>query len=272
MADAPELDAEKMSYRSTGMFTGILLLAVGLSVSLILTIIAVQAGYTGIGPILKAVSDTENMHAIALSLCTTTVASLLALLLAIPTGYALARWNFKGVWLIDALLVVPVVMSPMSLGVALLLLFQTSIGKWVDQNLVRFVFEVPGIILAQFFLAYAFSVLVTKTTFAGIDVRLEQVARFLGCSRWKAFRYVSLPLARNGIIAAFILAWARAIGDFGSTSTIGGAVAGETETIPISIYLNLATVSLDQSVALSLLLTFVTIAAVMVICFLLQKR
>ncbi|MFC1672469.1 ABC transporter permease [Planctomycetota bacterium] len=261
-----------MSYRFTDMFTGVLLLAVGISVSLILTIVAVQAAYTGIGPILEAISDSGNVHAITLSLCTTTVASVLALLLAIPTGYALARWNFKGVWLIDALLVVPVVMSPMALGVALLLFFQTSTGKWIDRDLIRFVFEVPGIILAQFFLAYAFSVLIIKATFAGIDVRLEQVARFLGCSRWKAFRHVSLPLARNGILAAFILAWARAIGDFGSTSTIGGAVPGETETIPISIYLNLATVSLDQSVALSLLLTFLTIAAVMVICFLLQKR
>jgi len=261
-----------MSHRSRGVFGGILLLAVGLSVSLILTIIAVQAAYTGIGPVVEAVSDRGNMHAITLSLCTTTVASVLALLLAVPTGYALARWKFKGVWIIDALLVVPVVMSPMALGVALLLFFQTSLGKWIDRDLIRFVFDVPGIILAQFVLAYAFSVLIVKATFAGIDVRLEQVARFLGCSRWKAFRHVSLPLARNGILAAFILAWARAIGDFGSTSTIGGAVPGQTETIPISIYLNLATVSLDQSVALSLLLTFVTIAAVMAICLLLQRK
>lgn len=260
-----------MSCRFSSMFTGVLLLAVGLSVSLILTIVAVQAAYTGIGPIIEVISERDNIHSITLSLCTTTVASFMALLLAIPTGYALARWNFKGIWVIDALLVVPVVMSPMSLGVALLLFFRTSIGEWIDLNLIRFVFEVPGIILAQFFLASAFSVLITKATFAGIDVRLEQVARFLGCSPWKAFRYISLPLARNGIIAAFILAWARAIGDFGSTSTIGGAVPGKTETIPITIYLKLATVSLDQSVALSLLLTFVTIAAVMVICILLKK-
>ncbi len=257
---------------SSRLFGGVLLLALGLSVSFVLAIIAVQAAYTGIGPVLGALSERQNLHAITLSLCTTTVASVFALLLAIPSGYALARWNFRGMWLIDALLVVPVVMSPMALGVALLLFFQTSFGQWLDRDVIRFVFEVPGIILAQFFLAYAFSVLIIKATFTGIDVRLEQVARFLGCSRWKVFRHVSLPLARNGILAAFILAWARAIGDFGSTSTIGGAVPGSTETIPISIYLNLATVSLDESVALSLLLTFVTIAAVMVICFLLQKR
>lgn len=261
-----------MRGRSQALFPGALLLAVGLSVSVVLALIAVQAAYTGGRPVVEAVSDRGNLHAIVLSLCTTTIAAVLALLVAVPAGYALARWNFRGLWLIDALLVVPVVMSPMALGVALLLLFQTRFGKWVDRELVRFVFEVPGIILAQFVLAYAFSVIIIKATFRGIDVRFEQVARFLGCSRWQAFRHVALPLARNGIAAAFVLAWARAIGDFGSTSTIGGAVPGKTETMPVSIYLNLATVSLDQSVALSLLLTVVTVVAVMAIYSLLPRR
>ncbi len=261
-----------MTRSEVSAFTAVLFLAVGLSISVVLALIAVQVGYTGPGPIAKALTDRGNLHAVWLSLCTTTIASVCALLLAVPAGYALARWRFPGSWVIDALMVVPVVMSPMALGVALLLVFQTSLGRWVDREVLRFVFDVPGIILAQFVLAYAFCVLVVKATFLGVDVQLEQVARLLGCSRWQAFRRVSLPLARNGILAALILAWARAIGDFGSTSTIGGAVPGKTETIPVSIYLNLATVSLDQSVALSLLLTLVTIAAVIAICLLLQRR
>lgn len=261
-----------MSARSNGMFTGTLLLAVGLSVSLVLAIIGVQVAQAGAGGVVRAFSDTGNRHAIVLSLCTTTAAAVLALILAVPTGYALARWNVKGMWVIDALLVVPVVMSPMALGVALLLFFRSGVGAFIDHNLIRFVFEIPGIMLAQFILAYALSVLVIKAAFKGVNIRLEQVARFLGCSRWQAFRRVSLPLAGNGIAAAFIIAWARAIGDFGSTSTIGGAVPGKTETIPISIYLNLATVSIDESVALSLLLTLVTVAAVIVFCALLNRR
>ncbi len=259
-----------MNRSSGGIFGWILLLAVGLSVSMMLAIIAVQVAYAGVGAIGKAVSDGAALHSIALSVYTTTAATVFALALAVPTGYALARWNFKGRWIVDALLVVPVVMSPMSLGVALLLFFQTDPGKWIDREIVRFVFDVPGIMLAQFILAFAFSALVVKTTFAGIDVRLEHVARFLGCSRWQVFRHVSLPLARNGILAAFILAWARVIGEFGSTSTIGGAIPGKTETIPVSIYLNLATVSIEKSVALSLILTIITVGAVMSIHILMR--
>lgn len=272
MEIARRLDVDKMSRFPEKIFSAVLLLAVGLSVSFVLTLIAVQAEYSGGVSVWKAISDRGILHSLALSVCTTTASSVLALILAVPTGYALARWNVKGLWLIDALLVVPVVMSPMSLGVALLLFFKTELGRWIDQEIIRFVFDVPGIMLAQFIMAFAFSLIIVRNTFSGIDVKLEHVARFLGSSRWQAFRYVALPLARNGILAAFILAWARVIGEFGSTSTIGGAIPGKTETIPITIYLNLATVSIEKSVALSLILTLVTVAAVMGIYIILRKK
>jgi len=255
-----------------GWFEGLLLAAVGTSVSLMLMLIAAQAAYTGVGAPFKALADHDVQRAIYLSFVTSTIAAGLAIVLAVPTGYALARWEFPGRWLIECLLVVPVIMSPMALGVALLLVFRTEAGQWVEDHLIRFVFEVPGMILAQFLLAFALSVLVVRTTVSGIDVRLEQVARFLGCTPWQAFRRVTLPLARNGIVAGFVLGWARAMGDFGSTSTIAGAVKGKTETMPISIYLNLASVSLDRSVVLSIVLTLVTIAGLAVVGFLLTRR
>jgi len=82
--------------------------------------------YTSKGALIEALSDKNVQNAIALSAYTTTIATVIALLFAIPTGYALARWNFRGSWLIDALLIVPVIMAPMSLGVALLLMFRTG--------------------------------------------------------------------------------------------------------------------------------------------------
>ena len=130
-------------------------------------------------------------------------------------------------------------------------------------HVIRFVFEIPGIILAQFFLAFALSVRVLKTSFESVDVRLEQVARFLGCSQWQAFSRVTLPMARGGLIAAFILSWARAVGDFGASVTIAGAVKGKTETIPVSIYLNLASVRIEKAVALMIMI--VGLAAVVLI-------
>ena len=255
-----------------GWFEGLLLTALGISISLMVMLLAAQAGYTGAGAPLKALAQPDVQQAIYLSFLTSSVAAVIALVLAVPTGFALARWKFPGRWLIECLLVIPVIMSPMALGVALLLVFRTQTGQWVEDHLMRFVFEMPGMILSQFFLAYALAVLVIKTTFASIDVRLEQVARFLGCTPWQAFRRVSLPLASNGIIAGLVLGWARAMGDFGSTSTIAGAVKGKTETMPISIYLSLASVSLDRAVALSIVLTLVTIVGLVVVGLLLARN
>jgi len=245
------------------------LLAVVVSVSLMLLLLVVQAAYTGGGEPLRALGERDVLHAVFLSFYTSIIAALIALLLAIPTGFALARWNFPGNWLVEALLLIPVIMSPMALGVALLLIFHDPPGSWLSR---WFVFEVPGIILAQFLVSYAFAVLVIRTTFSGIDIRLEQVARFLGCSPWQAFRRVTLPLARNGIVAGFVLGWARALGDFGATSTIAGAVKAKTETMPVAIYLNMATVSIDRAVALSIVLTLITVFGLIAVRLLVGGR
>ena len=125
----------------------------------------------------------------------------------------------------------------------------------------RFVFETPGMILAQFIVAMSLETLVARSAFDNVDVRLEQVARFLGSTPFQTFRYITLPLARNGLFTAVILGWARAIGDFGATSMIAGAVKGKTETMPVSIYLNMASVSLDRAVSLSIVLTLFTVLA-----------
>jgi molybdate transport system permease protein len=250
----------------------VLLLSVVVSTSLMLLLLVAQVVYTGGGEPLTALGDHDVRHAMFLSFSTATVASVIGLTLAIPTGFALSRSRVPGLWLVEALLLIPVIMSPMALGVALLLVFRTGPGMWVEDNLVRFVFEVPGLVLAQLFVAYAFAVLVLRTTFAGISVRLEQVARFLGCTRWQAFRRVSLPLARNGIIAAFVLGWARALGDFGATCMVAGAVKGKTETMPVSIYLNMATAGVDRAVALSLVLTSVTVVGLVAVRLLLGKE
>ncbi|GMV97667.1 MAG: ABC transporter permease subunit [Phycisphaerae bacterium] len=252
-------------------FDVLLLAALGISTTLVLTLILVQGAYTGPREPLRALTEPDVQGAIYLSFMTSGLAAVIAILLAVPTGLALARFSFPGRWLVESLLVVPIVMSPISLGVALLLVFRSGPGEWIEDHLIRFVFEVPGIVLAEFFMAYAISVLVVRSTFSAIDARLEQVARFLGCTPWRAFRHVSLPLARNGILAAFVLGWARAMGDFGASSTIAGAVKGKTETMPVSIYLNLASVSLNRAIALSLVLTFVTVVVVIVVGLLMRR-
>jgi molybdate transport system permease protein len=255
-----------------GFFPFVLFASTGLAVTLVLVIVTSQFFYTTPTKPLMALLEKDVQSAILLSLFTASVAATLGLVLAIPSAYFLARYEIWGKNLIDGILDIPIILSPVALGTALLLFSRTSPGKWIESNIIQFVFEVPGIILAQFFLAFALSLRVLKTSFESVDVRLEQVARFLGCSQWQAFSTVTLPMVRNGLIAAFILSWARAIGDFGASVTVAGAVKGKTETIPVSIYLNLASVRIEKAVAL--MIVIVALAAVVLILFrkLTQKK
>lgn len=244
-------------------FPLVLSASTGLAVTVIFVILASQFLYAGPIKPLLALLEKDVQSAILLSLFTASLAASIGLILAIPSAYFLARSHFWAVHLIDGILDIPIILSPVALGTALLLFFRTLPGRWIETHLTEFVFEVPGIILAQFFLAFALSVRVLKTSFESVDVRLEQVARFLGCSQWQAFSQVTLPMVRGALIAAFILSWARAVGDFGASVTLAGAVKGKTETIPVSIYLNLASVRVEKAVALTIVI--VALAAVVLI-------
>ncbi|NIO04612.1 MAG: ABC transporter permease subunit, partial [Proteobacteria bacterium] len=244
-------------------FPFVLFVCTGLAVTLVLVIVASQFFYASPIRPLQALLERDVQSAILLSLFTASVAAILGLILAIPSAYFLARYQTWAKNIIDGILDVPVILSPVALGTALLLFFRSQPGQWIETHMIQFVFEVPGIILAQFFLAFALSVRVLKASFESIDVRLEQVARFLGCSQWKAFSRVTLAMSRGGLIGAFILSWARAVGDFGASVTIAGAVKGKTETIPVSIYLNLASVRIEKAVAL--MIVIVALAAMVLI-------
>lgn len=223
----------------------------------------------------KELTSLEVLSAIKLSFFTATVSSVLAILIGIPSAYALSKMKFKGKSFIDTLLDIPIVLSPIAIGTAILIFFNTSSGKFIEDNLIRIIFEVPGIIMAQFTIVVAMAIRLLKSTFEDINPRYYQVARSLGCSSYKAFLKVILPLARNGILAAFILTWARAIGEFGATVMVAGAVKGKTETIPIAIYLNLASANVNRAVALMLLLiliAFFVLILVRLVAYSVERR
>jgi molybdate transport system permease protein len=253
-------------------FSFVLLVTTGLAVTMISAVLISQFLYTGPIKPLGALLERDVQAAIVLSLFTATVAAVIGLVLAIPSAYFLARHPTWAKNIIDGILDVPVILSPIALGTALLLFFRTEPGRWIEAHVIQFVFEVPGIILAQFFLAFALSVRVLKASFEAIDVRLEQVARFLGCSPWRAFSTVTLPMARGGLIAAFILGWARAVGDFGASVTVAGAVKGKTETIPVSIYLNLASVNIEKAVALMITIVALAVGVLIAVRMLTRKH
>ncbi len=250
---------------SNTWFRVMMIAGLGAALTVVLSILLAQTTYLAPGKMLATLGQKDVRFAMALSMGTATAAAAAALAVAVPAAYALHRSRFRGVIILDALLDIPVLLSPVALGLALLLVFRTAPGSWIERHLLRFVFEIPGIVLAQFVLALALEIRVVKSAYDEINPRYEQVARSLGCTAWGAFRTVTLPLIRPGLLAAFILGWCRAIGDFGATAMIAGAVPQKTETVPVAVYLSLAAVNLDKAVALSLLLTAVAFIALLLV-------
>lgn len=257
---------------TTGLFRVGLVAGLGIATTIVLALLVSQTVYVDVHSAMSALSSPSVGSAIALSLLTATVAATLALVVGVPAAYLLARHQFFGKSLVDAILDVPVIMSPVALGLALLLVFRTTPGAFIETHVLRFVFEVPGIVLAQFILALALEVRMLKATFEEISPRLEQVARCMGCTEGRAFLHVTLPMARPGLIAAAVLGWARAIGDFGATVMIAGAVPGKTETVPVAIYLGLASLRIEHSVMLTLLLTVVALSSLLVLRWIGARR
>lgn len=199
--------------------------------------------------------DSDRLQfTIRLSLLAATVAALLALLLAVPAGYALSLFSFRGRLLADTLLELPIIVSPAALGAMLLLFFSNPVGRWIQEHVVYFVFTFAGIVAAQFVTVLGLAARFVKTTLDEIPRDYERVALSLGASPFQAFLTVTLPLARRGLLTAFVLAWAKAVGEFGATFTVAGSMAFRTETLPIAIYLRLATADVGGTVVMILLL------------------
>ena len=132
-------------------------------------------------------------------------------------------------------------------------------GKQIDQALGPFVFEVKGIILAQFFVVIGLSIRLLKSSFDGIDKEYENLARTLGLSKMQVFIKVVLPMAGKGLLATFLLVWARAIGEFGATVTLAGATTLKTETIPVAIYLSFESADISSALVFILILISVSL-------------
>jgi molybdate transport system permease protein len=221
--------------------------------------------YVDYTKLFATLASAEVLFAITLSLVTATVATVLAMMAAIPVAYAISTRNFWGKSVVDSLLDLPIVLSPIAVGAALLIFFSTVPGEYINNHIIRFVFSVPGIVLAQFVIVSALAVRLLKSTFDNIDPRYEQVSRTLGCNKPEAFFRVVLPLAKNGLIAALILTWARAIGEYGASVTLAGATAMKTETLPIAINLSLATADIEQAIILIFFLIIIAVASLIII-------
>jgi len=219
----------------------------------------------------NTLASPEICYAIRLSLISCTLTAILSLWVSVPLGYLMSRYRFRGKWLLDALLDIPIVLPPLVIGLSLLILFHLPLGgKTIAQFLQErlhfsVTYAVPSVILAQFAVACAFAVRTMRVTFDGLSPRHEQVALTLGCSRAQAFWRVVLPSARRGMVTAATLAWARALGEFGPILVFSGATRMRTEVLPTTVFLELSVGDLEAAVAVSLLMVLAAVIVLVVV-------
>ncbi|MFJ6904766.1 ABC transporter permease [Streptomyces griseoluteus] len=207
-------------------------------------------------------TSTEVWQALQLSLVSATAATAVALVLGVPLAWLLARAEFPGRGLVRALVTLPLVLPPVVGGVALLLALGRNgvVGQWLDAWFgITLPFTTAGVVIAEAFVAMPFLVISVEGTLRAADPRYEEAATTLGASRFTAFRRVTLPLIAPGIAAGAVLAWARALGEFGATITFAGNFPGRTQTMPLAVYLALQN-DPEAAIALSLILLAVSVA------------
>lgn len=182
-------------------------------------------------------SDVSDV--VRLSLLIGGTATLGSLPIAFLLAWVLARWRFPGKFLLDGIVHLPLVVPPVVTGWVLLLAFAPSgpIGALLERWLgVTVLFRWTGAAIAAAVMALPLMVRAMRLSIEAVDRRLEQAARTLGASRWRAYATVTLPLALPGVLAAVVLGFARSIGEFGATVTFVSNVPGETQTLPLAIY------------------------------------
>ena len=237
-----------------------------LYLGLIVALVAADAAFTAPGNVWRALASPEIRYAIKLSLITCSITAILSVWVAVPTGYLMSRWRFPGRGLVDTILDVPIVLPPLIVGLSLLILFQTPPGRAVERFF-PITYAIPSVILAQFAVACTFAVRAMRITFDQISPRNEQVALTLGCSRAQAFWLVTLPEAKRGMLSAFTLAWARALGEFGPILVFSGATRMRTEVLSTSVFLELSIGNLEAAVAVSLLMILAAVAVLLLVRF-----
>lgn len=219
---------------------------------------------------LDLLASPASTEALLLSLRTSATSTLLCLLFGVPMALVLARTRFRGQGVLRSLVLLPLVLPPVVGGIALLYTFgrRGLLGETFEVLGVQVAFSTTAVVLAQTFVALPFLVVSLEGALRTAGQRYEVVAATLGARPTTVFRRVTLPLVLPGLTSGAVLAFARALGEFGATITFAGSLQGVTRTLPLEIYLRRET-DAPAAVALSLVLVAV---AVLVIGFARQGR
>ena len=213
----------------------------------------------------RYLTEDAALTALRLSLVCSLWAMLLSVVFGVPLAWLLARVEFRGRSVVRALCTMSMVLPPVVGGVALFFALgrRGLVGQYLDRWFgIRLPFTMVGVVVAQTFVAMPFLILTVEAALRQLDTSFEEASRTLGASRWYTFRRVTLPAIRPALVAGAVLAWARALGEFGATITFAGNFPGTTQTMPLAIYLALET-NPEQAIVLALLLVAISFAVLL---------
>ncbi len=245
---------------------GMLALLVGLIVALFASSLSYES--LSLRHVVYLAGSPEILAAMQLSLTSSLLTLAAVMIFAVPAGYALARYRFPGRALADAIVDMPLVVPPVIIGLSLVMFLSTGTGQTIESGLKAGGWSLQstfGIVLCQFFLCVPYAVRSAKTAFLEVDRSLEQTALTLGCTRWQAFRKVTLPLARNGLVAGGVVAWARALGVFGPMLVLLASAQVKVETMSTHIYLELSSGNLEFAIAATAIMMVLAGAALLAV-------
>jgi molybdate transport system permease protein len=224
----------------------------------------------GIAHLGDAVTSEEVLFSLRMSVTTSTISTTICLVLALPTAYAFTRTNMPFKRAAETLLQLTMSLPYILLGVALLLMFSSPVGKALKDIGFAVVFQPTGIVFAQIIVNLPFAIRMMSTAFGDVNPRMEFVAQTLGASSFTAFRTIMLPVCRNSIISTFVLTWARGMGEFGATLMLVGVTRMRTETLSGNVYLAISSGNTDMAMATAMIMLLVS-AATLVIANLLSR-
>ena len=222
--------------------------------------------WMAVGSDLRQYLTDPSVHAaIGLSLATTAVSAVLIVAFGTPLAYVLARWSFPGRGLIQLLVDLPIVLPPMVAGIALLEVFGRN--GWLGNPLAALGISLPfttaAVVISQVFVAGPFYVRAARVGFAGLEREVREAAMMDGASELHLFAHIAVPLARRALISGLVLAWARALGEFGATIFFAGNREAVTQTMPLAIFIGFES-NLSIAVGLSFVLLITSIVVLLV--------
>jgi sulfate transport system permease protein len=228
----------------------------------------------GIAPPLEAITSTDGLHALKLTLITVAIAVPLNTVFGVLCALLLVRHRWKGNFLIDAVINLPFAISPVVIGLSLFLLYGSH--GWLEPALaeagIKVLFSIPGIVLACIFVSLPFVVRETVPVLQEIGTEQEQAATTLGANAWQTFWRVTLPAIRWGVAYGVVLTTARVLGEFGAVSVVSGSISGETQTLPLFVSKQYENFNLPGAFGASVLLALLALATLLAMNLLKRKE